>query len=162
MGRGVNKVILVGHCGKDPELRNTASGTSVLNMSLATSERRKGSTGDWEDFTEWHSLVMFGRTAEAANEYLRKGSQIYVEGVLRTREWQREQDTHTQRTTEIIVNNMVMLGSGSGRTQNRSSDRQNEYSSPSEGNFSQPAATEQPINHQSVPESKSYDEDLPF
>ncbi len=104
---GVNKVILIGNLGRDPELKyGQTSGKAVCNLSLATTERWGG-----EDRTEWHRLVMFDRTAEIANEYLRKGSQIYVEGRLQTRKWQ-GQDGQDRYTTEILVNNMTMLGGG--------------------------------------------------
>ena len=106
---GVNKVILIGNLGKDPELKyGQASGKAVCRFSLATTERWSG-----EERTEWHNLVLFDRTAEVANEYLRKGSQIYVEGRIQTRKWQ-GQDGQDRYTTEIVVSNMTMLGSGGG------------------------------------------------
>ena len=107
---GVNKVILIGNLGKDPELKyGQASGKAVCRFSLATTERWSG-----EERTEWHNLVLFDRTAEVANEYLRKGSQIYVEGRIQTRKWQ-GQDGQDRYTTEIVVSNMTMLGGGGRR-----------------------------------------------
>lgn len=111
--RGVNKVILVGHLGQDPEVRYLPSGGAVANMNLATSETwTDKSTGEQKENTEWHRVVLFGKLAEIAGEYLRKGAQVYIEGQLRTRTWQDEQNV-TRYVTEILVNNngtMQMLG----------------------------------------------------
>jgi len=111
--RGVNKVILVGHLGQDPEVRYLPSGGAVANMNLATSETwTDKSTGEQKENTEWHRVVLFGKLAEIAGEYLRKGTQVYIEGQLRTRSWQDEQNV-TRYVTEILVNNngtMQMLG----------------------------------------------------
>ncbi|MBK5016625.1 single-stranded DNA-binding protein [Pantoea sp. S62] len=129
--RGVNKVILVGNLGQDPEIRYMPNGGAVANISLATSESwRDKQTGENREITEWHRVVLFGKLAEVAGEYLRKGSQIYIEGQLRTRKWQ-DQSGQDKYSTEVVVNvggTMQMLG---GRTQN--SDQQ-QYS----GNWGQP------------------------
>lgn len=110
MARGVNKVILLGHLGKDPEVRYSPNGTAIANMSLATSEQWKDkNTGEKQERTEWHRLVMFGRTAEIAKEYLKKGAQIFVEGRIQTRKWQ-DKEGRDQYTTEIVVNEFQMLG----------------------------------------------------
>jgi single-strand DNA-binding protein len=110
MARGINKVILVGHLGADPETRYMPSGGAVTNLRLATSESWKDkNTGDQQERTEWHRVAMFGRLAEIAAEYLRKGSQVYVEGKLRTRKWQ-DRDGNDRWTTEIVANEMQMLG----------------------------------------------------
>lgn len=110
MARGINKVILVGNLGADPEIRYTQSGSAVANLSLATAESwRDRDSGDMQERTEWHRLVMFGRTAEVAQQYLKKGSQIFVEGRLQTRKWQ-DRDGNDRYTTEIVVNDMQMLG----------------------------------------------------
>ena len=107
---GVNKVILVGNLGKDPELRYAQSGTAVANATLATSERRKDREGEWGDHTEWHRLVFFGKTAETLARFCKKGKQIFVEGSLQTRNWE-DKDTGQKRyMTEVRVFNMVMLG----------------------------------------------------
>jgi len=112
--RGVNKVILVGHLGQDPEVRAMPSGSSVANLSLATNEQwRDKNTGEQQERTEWHRLALFGRLAEIAGQYLRKGAQVYVEGRLRTRKWQ-DGDGHDRYSTEIVVNEMQMLGGRSG------------------------------------------------
>ena len=114
MARGVNKVILVGNLGKDPETRYMPSGSAVTNLTLATSESWKDKqTGEQQDRTEWHKIAMFGRLAEIAAEYLRKGSQIYIEGKLRTRKWQ-DKEGKDRWTTEIVADEMQMLGGKGG------------------------------------------------
>ena len=110
MARGVNKVILVGNLGADPETRYTASGSAVTNVRLATTDSwRDKQSGDQQERTEWHRIVFFARLAEIAAEYLRKGSQIYVEGRIQTRKWQ-DKDGQDRWTTEIVGNEMQMLG----------------------------------------------------
>jgi len=109
MARGVNKVILIGHLGKDPEIRNTNAGGVVATLSLATTSPIKNADGQWDEQTEWHRVVFFERTAEVVQQYLRKGSQIYVEGRLRTRKWQDKQG-NDRYTTEIVGREMQMLG----------------------------------------------------
>ena len=114
MARGVNKVILIGNLGRDPETRYTASGSAVTNITLATSETwRDKQTGEQQERTEWHRVVFFGKLGEIAGEYLRKGSKVYVEGSLRTRKWQ-GQDGQDRYTTEIVANEMQMLDSRGG------------------------------------------------
>jgi single-strand DNA-binding protein len=115
MARGINKVILVGNLGKDPETRYMPSGSAVTNLRIATSESWKDkTTGEQTERTEWHAVAMFGRLAEIAAEYLRKGSQVYIEGKLRTRKWQDKTDGKDRYTTEIIADEMQMLGSKGG------------------------------------------------
>lgn len=117
-GRGVNKVILVGHLGRDPEVRYSPGGGAVANVTIATSESWKDKqTGEQQDRTEWHRVVFFGRLAEIAGEYLRKGRQVYIEGRLQTRKWQ-GQDGQDRYTTEIVANEMQMLGSREGSSVN--------------------------------------------
>ena len=114
MARGVNKVILIGHLGADPETKSMPSGTSVANLRLATSESYKDKqTNEWQERTEWHAWRLFGRLAEIAGEYLRKGSQVYIEGRLRTRKWQDKQG-NDRYSTEIIADEMQMLGGRGG------------------------------------------------
>ncbi len=114
MARGINKVILVGNLGKDPDTRYMPNGVAVTNITIATSENWKDKqTGEQIDRTEWHRVVLFNRLAEIAAEFLHKGSQIYVEGSLRTRKWQ-GQDGQDRYTTEIIASDMQMLGSRGG------------------------------------------------
>jgi single-strand DNA-binding protein len=108
--RGVNKAILVGNIGADPELKTTKTGQAVCTLSLATSDKKKDrATGNVEDVTEWHRLVLWDKLAEIAGQYLRKGAPIYVEGKLRTRKWQ-GQDGQDRYTTEIVVSEMRLLG----------------------------------------------------
>jgi len=114
MARGINKVIVVGNLGGDPETRYMPSGSAVTNMTVATNESWKDKqTGEQKERTEWHKVAMFGRLAEIAAEYLRKGSQVYIEGKLRTRKWQ-GQDGQDRYTTEIIADEMQMLGGRGG------------------------------------------------
>jgi single-strand DNA-binding protein len=107
---GVNKVILVGHLGRDPELRYAQSGTAIANATLATTERRKDRDGNWGDHTEWHRLVFFGKTAETLSRFCKKGKQLYIEGSLQTRDWEDKESGQKRYMTEVRVNQMVMLG----------------------------------------------------
>jgi single-strand DNA-binding protein len=136
MARGVNKVILVGNLGKDPEVRYMPSGSAAANVTLATSESWKDKqTGEQKERTEWHNIVFFGRLAEIAGEYLKKGSQIYVEGSLRTRKWQ-DKSGNDRYTTEIVANEMQMLGSrggGGGGSSNFSQEPDTSSASSSSG-----------------------------
>ena len=144
--RGVNKVILVGHLGQDPEVRAMPSGSSVANLSLATNEQwRDKNTGEQQERTEWHRLALFGRLAEIAGQYLRKGAQVYVEGRLRTRKWQ-DRDGHDRYSTEIVVNELQMLG-GRGGTSQAGPDRP-----------SAPAESREPAGRADMP----FDDDIPF
>lgn len=114
MARGVNKVILIGHLGADPETRAMPSGSSVANLRIATTESwRDKQSGEQQERTEWHRVALFGRLAEIASEYLRKGSQVYIEGSLRTRKWQDKQGNE-RYSTEIIGSEMQMLGGRGG------------------------------------------------
>ncbi|MGY6589077.1 MAG: single-stranded DNA-binding protein [Wenzhouxiangella sp.] len=114
MARGINKVILIGNLGADPETRHTAGGSAVTNLSLATTEAwRDRQTGENQEKTEWHRVVMFSKLAEIAGEYLRKGSKVYIEGRLQTRKWQ-DRDGNDRWTTEIVANDMQMLDGRGG------------------------------------------------
>ena len=165
MARGVNKVILVGTCGQDPETRYMPNGNAVTNLSLATSEQwTDKQSGQKVEKTEWHRVALFGKVAEIAGEYLRKGSQVYIEGKLQTREW--EKDGVKRYTTEIIVDmqgTMQLLGgrpdnSGgdSAPRQQRPAPQQREQQAPRESRPApQPAA-------QPAPNYDSFDDDIPF
>jgi single-strand DNA-binding protein len=157
MARGINKVILIGNLGQDPETRAMPSGSSVTNLRIATSESWKDKqSGEMKERTEWHSVAMFGRLAEIAGEYLRKGSQVYIEGSLRTRKWQDKQG-NDRYTTEIIANEMQMLGArgggggggatGGGQGGGRSRGGDDEYS-------------QAPVT--SSTEKDDFDDDIPF
>ena len=114
MARGVNKAIIVGTLGQDPEVRYTANGSAVANISVATNETWKDkSTGEAQERTEWHRIVMFGKLAEIAQQYLKKGSQAYFEGRIQTRKWQ-DQSGNDRYSTEIVANEMQMLGGRAG------------------------------------------------
>ena len=146
MARGINKVILVGNLGADPETRYMPSGSAVTNLSVATSESWKDKqTGEQKDRTEWHKVVMFDRLAEIAAEYLRKGSQVYIEGKLQTRKWQ-DRDGNDRWTTEVRANEMQMLGGrgGGGGAAPMSSD-------------SRPSSSPPP-----QPGPDDFDDDIPF
>lgn len=126
MARGINKVILIGNLGQDPETRAMPSGSSVTNLRIATSESWKDKqSGEMKERTEWHSVAMFGRLAEIAGEYLRKGSQVYIEGRLRTRKWQDKSGTD-RYTTEIVANEMQMLGGRGGGSASEPRERRSE------------------------------------
>ena len=140
MSRGINKVILVGNLGQDPETRQMPSGGAVTNISLATSAQWKDKqTGEQRERTEWHKVAFFGRLAEIAAEYLSKGSQVYVEGKLRTRKWQ-DRDGNDRWTTEVIADEMQMLG---GRPQQ--SDNQGK------GGDTNPPQNEQDEDYDDIP-----------
>ncbi len=113
---GVNKVILVGHLGNDPEIRYTQGGTPVGNFRLATTERWVNKSGERAERTEWHRIVVWGKLAEICAEYLQKGKQVYIEGRLQTRQWQ-DRDGNNRYTTEVTANNMVMLGKAGDRVE---------------------------------------------
>jgi len=112
----LNKVLLIGNLGKDPEVRYTASGTAVASFSLATSEKFKNKDGEWEERTEWHNVTLWGRLAEIAGEYLGKGKTVYIEGRLQTRKWQ-DKDGKDRYTTEIVGEKMQMLSRKDGSNQ---------------------------------------------
>lgn len=111
--KGINKVILIGNLGKDPETRYSADGAAITNITIATSESWKDKTGEQQERTEWHRVVFFNKLGEIAGQYLKKGSQVYVEGALRTRKWQ-GQDGKDNYTTEIVASAMQMLGGRGG------------------------------------------------
>ena len=171
MARGVNKVIIVGNCGQDPETRFMPSGGAVTNLSIATSESWKDkNTGDQQERTEWHRVVFFNRLAEIAGEYVKKGSKVYVEGSLRTRKWQ-GQDGQDRYTTEIVASEMQMLDSrggqqGGGDYQQSSNQQYGQQSAPQQNTSSQqaPSAPQQGQNApQQAPQGMdTFDDDIPF
>ena len=114
MSKSVNKVILIGNLGKDPEVKYTPNGTAVAKFSLATNERYKDKEGNWQDRTEWHNITAWQRTAEIAGEYLKKGRTVYIEGRLRTDSWEDKNTKEKKYRTEIVVENLVLLGGGRG------------------------------------------------
>jgi single-strand DNA-binding protein len=110
MAKGVNKVLLLGNVGKDPEIRATAGGTQVASFTLATADRQKDAQGNWADKTEWHNLVAFNRTAEIVRDYVKKGTQLYIEGKIQTRSWDDKESGQKKYRTEILVNELTLLG----------------------------------------------------
>ena len=160
MARGINKVILIGNLGQDPETRYLPSGGAVTNVSLATTESwRDRESGEQRDRTEWHRVVFFRRLAEIAGEYLKKGSKVYIEGQLRTRQWEREGQKHY--TTEIVANEMQMLDSrGEGGSSNYSSQGGGQ-SSYGGGNASGDASASNNSGF-SDPPPADFDDDIPF
>jgi len=155
MARGVNKVILVGNCGKDPETRYMPSGGAVTNISIATSESWKDKqSGETKERTEWHNVVFFNRLGEIAGEYLKKGSQIYVEGSLRTRKWQ-DKSGQDRYTTEIVPSEMQMLGSRGGGDSYAPAQSQAQ-NKPANNQQSAPAPAPAPTVEE------GFDDDIPF
>ena len=160
MARGVNKVILVGNLGGDPEQRSMPSGNAVTNITVATSESWKDKqTGQQQERTEWHRVVFFNRLAEIAGQYLKKGSKVYVEGSLRTRKWQ-DQNGVDRFTTEIVASEMQMLDSiGSASS---GGQHQQQQARPEHNQQSQPAPQSQPAGSSNVPAMDDFDSDIPF
>lgn len=113
MARGVNKVILIGNLGADPEMKYTPNGTAVCNLRIATGEAFKGQDGNWQERTEWHRVVAFGKTAENCGQYLAKGRQVYIEGRLQTRSWEDQQGLK-RFSTEVVAREVQFLGGGAG------------------------------------------------
>ncbi len=152
MARGINKVILIGNLGRDPEVRYMPSGGAVANLSLATTDTwRDKQTGEQQERTEWHNLVFYGRLAEIVGEYLKKGSKVYVEGRLQTRKWQDKTTNADRYTTEIIVSDMQMLDAR-GTTPNT------DFQAPE----STSSAPSQPRPAPIAKEADEFDDDIPF
>jgi len=156
MAKSVNKVILLGNVGKDPEIRSTAGGTMVASFTLATSDRQKDAQGNWQDRTEWHNLKAFNRTAEIIRDYVKKGSKLYIEGKITTNSWDDKESGQKRYRTEIIVNDLSLL---SGRDEGGSGSGGYSRQSGSSGNFDQRQPTGQDDLGQSAEIS---DDDIPF
>jgi single-strand DNA-binding protein len=114
MAKGVNKVFLLGNVGKDPEIRSTQGGMTIASFTLATADRQKDAQGNWADKTEWHNLVAFQRTAEIVRDYVKKGTQVFVEGKIQTRSWDDKESGAKRYKTEILVNELSLLGKPGG------------------------------------------------
>jgi single-strand DNA-binding protein len=150
----VNKVILVGNLGRDPETRAMPSGDSITNIRVATTDRWKDkASGEMKEATEWHSVVFFGRLAEIASQYLRKGSQVYLEGRLRTRKWQ-DKEGQDRYTTEIVADQMQMLGS---RASGAGDSAPRDFDAPAQSAAARPTAAKKPASAFS-----EMDDDIPF
>jgi single-strand DNA-binding protein len=154
MAKSVNKVILIGNLGKDPEIKYTPQGTAVAKFTLATNERYKDKAGQWQDRTEWHNLVAWARTAEIVGEYLKKGRSVYVEGSLRTSSWDDKETGQKRYKTEIVVNDLVLLGGGRGEGTGAEGGG---YSRSAGNNFDQRAPEPEPAGASPIS-----DEDIPF
>lgn len=168
MARGINKVILVGNLGNDPEVRYGNNGAAIANLSVATSESWKDkNTGEQVDKTEWHRVVMFNRLGEIAGEYLRKGSKVYIEGKLQTRKWQ-DQSGQDRYTTEIVANEMQMLdsrgdnmGQGGGGSYQKPAAPQQQYGGQQSGGQQQ-GGGQAPSAPQPAQPAPDFDDDIPF
>lgn len=159
MARGVNKVILIGNLGQDPEVRFTPSGNAVANVTLATSASwRDKQTGELQERTEWHRIAFFNRLAEIVGEYLRKGSKVYIEGSLRTRKWQDKNGVDRYKT-EIIANEMHMLDNRSGNGGNHSHQANEAGRSYKQSGFSNTQAPSVPGDDTPLAD---FDDDIPF
>jgi len=155
MAKSVNKVILIGNLGRDPEVKYTQAGMAVARFSLATTDRVKDKDGNWQDRTEWHNLVAFQRTAEIAGEYLKKGGKVYIEGRLHSDSWDDKETGQKKYKTEIIINDLVLLGGrevggegGGGRATG--------------GKSSFDQRTPEPEPSQAAAGAEITDEDIPF
>ena len=153
MARGVNKVILIGNLGADPEVRYMPTGGGVANVTIATTEGWKDKqTGEQQEKTEWHRVVFFGRLGEIAGEYLKKGSKVYIEGRLQTRKWQ-DKSGVDRYTTEIVANDLQMLDSRGGSA---------EFGQAGNAGKSQAAAAQSAQSAPSAPVPEAFDDDIPF
>lgn len=158
MARGINKAILIGNLGNDPDIRYTASGTAIANISLATAESwRDKNSGEQQERTEWHRIVFFGRLAEVVGEYLRKGSQIYVEGRIQTRKWQ-DKEGNDRYSTEVVANEMQMLGSRGGAGAGAPMNTDSQARAPEARNTAPPP--DKPAARPGA--ADDFDDDIPF
>jgi single-strand DNA-binding protein len=156
MAKSVNKVILLGNVGKDPEIRSTGGGTMVASFTLATSDRTKDAQGNWQDRTEWHNLKAFGRTAEIVRDYVKKGHKLFVEGRISTSSWDDKESGQKRYRTEIIVNDLSLL---SARDDAGSSSSPYTRQAGSSNNVDQ----RQPAGHEDYGQSAEIsDDDIPF
>jgi single-strand DNA-binding protein len=168
MAKSVNKVILIGNLGKDPEIKYTPSGTPVAKFSLATNERYKDKGGEWQDRTEWHNIVAWQRLAEIVGEYVKKGSKLYIEGRLQTSSWEDKQSGEKKYRTEIVANDLVLL---SGRGEGDSEGRFSRGASASHGSMDQRSTDQRSMDQRDQRSQHAdemsqgaeiTDEDIPF
>ena len=166
MAKGVNKVLLLGNVGKDPEIRSSQGGMTIASFSLATADRQKDQqSGQWTDKTEWHNLVAFGRTAEIVRDYVKKGTQLFVEGKIQTRSWDDKESGQKKYRTEILINDMSLLGGrgegapAGGGSYERASGASGGYSRSNTAPYSggAPASSQPDYADQGIT-----DEDIPF
>ena len=150
MAKGVNKVFLLGNVGKDPEIRATQGGMTIASFTLATADRQKDQQGNWADKTEWHNLVAFSRTAEIVRDYVKKGTQVFVEGKIQTRSWDDKESGQKRYRTEILVNELSLLGGGAGRQGGES------------GGYSRSSGASAPSSAPDYVDQGITDDDIPF
>jgi single-strand DNA-binding protein len=164
MAKGVNKVMLLGNVGKDPEIKATAGGMQVATFGLATAERTKGQDGQWTDKTEWHNIVCFQRTAEIVRDYVKKGSQLFIEGRISTRTWDDKETGKKNYRTEILCNELTLLGKAGGGEGGGSSS----YSGSSSSSYSQSRPSSSSSDQRQPAATPDYgdngitDDDIPF
>jgi single-strand DNA-binding protein len=157
-GKSVNKVILIGNLGKDPEVKYTPQGTPVAKLTLATNERYKDKDGQWQDRTEWHNVVLWQRLAEIAGEYLKKGGKVYIEGRLQTRSWEDKQTNQKRYMTEVVASDLVLLG---GRGEGTGDSAGYSRGAAGGNNFDQRVPESEPVAA-GAGASPISDEDIPF
>jgi single-strand DNA-binding protein len=157
MSKGINKAFLLGHVGKDPEIRSTNGGALVASLSLATGERQKDGQGNWQDKTEWHNLVAFNRTAEIIRDFVRKGSQLMIEGKIQTRSWDDRETGEKKYRTEVFVYDVTLLGCRS-EDQGRGSDNGSGYAR----NATEDYGHAQPVNGNGYSDQEIGEQDIPF
>jgi single-strand DNA-binding protein len=159
MAKGTNKALLLGHVGKDPEIRSTAGGMTVATFSLATADRQKDSQGNWTDRTEWHNLVALSRTAEVVRDYVNKGTQLFIEGKIQTRSWDDKSTGEKKYRTEILIDELTLLGGRSGGANGSSSYGSGKaYSRDNAGGFGQSRST----TSNEYTDQGITDDDIPF
>ena len=135
MAKGVNKVFLLGHVGKEPEIRTTNGGMTIASFTVATADRQKDAQGDWQDKTEWHNMVAFQRTAEIVRDYVKKGTQLFIEGKIQTRSWEDKESGQKRYKTEILVNELSLLGKPGGSEGSQGSQRSSTNAAPTGGGY---------------------------
>jgi single-strand DNA-binding protein len=151
MSKGINKSFLLGNVGKDPEIRSTTGGSLVASFSLATADRQKDGQGNWQDKTEWHNLVAFNRTAEIVRDYVKKGTQLFIEGKIQTRSWDDRETGQKKYRTEIFVYDLTLLGGPSEQSGNGNGYSRSNASYASAGRAPQEEYADQGITDDDIP-----------
>ncbi len=163
MAKGVNKVILLGNVGKDPEIRATQGGMTIASFSLATADRQKDQSGQYVDKTEWHNIVAFQRTAEVVRDYVKKGTQIMIEGKIQTRSWDDKESGQKKSRTEILINDLTLLGGGQGKENGNGNSHAAASSSRSSGGASSSRGNDPGYGQQQdYGDQGITDDDIPF
>ena len=161
MAKGVNKVFLLGRLGKDPEIRATAGGMTVATFTLATSDRQKDAQGAWQDKTEWHNIVAFGRTAEIVRDFCKKGKELFIEGKIQTRSWDDKESGQKKYRTEILVNDLSFTGGGD-RAGGSEGSSGSSYSKASSSSSSSSYDQRAPASVPDYGDNGITDDDIPF